>query len=133
MLLESSAFPFVRMDYGQSGPGGLDASLAAFAALLTRKQAFVLIGHGAGGQQQDHEQRRQLALWMKAHREGLRRFVLALVYIAPETKDRQGAEATAEMYEKFWGYPMLVTSSETQAKAMATALLAEHALAQADR
>lgn len=124
MLLDHTDFPIVRIDYDASGSGGLTASLAAFEALLGHRHSFVLIGRGASGQEQDHEERRQIALWMKRNREALGQYVLALVYVEPQAAHRITARAGAEMYRKFWGYPMLVTSSDDEARAMAARLLA---------
>ncbi|WP_206245649.1 hypothetical protein [Novosphingobium terrae] len=133
MHLKAHAFPIVRMDFDQDSPGGLDESLATFEALLARRQEFVLIGRGANRQEQDHEERKTLAIWMKRHRDSLRSYVLALVYVAPEADDRLAAEAGAATYEKFWGYPMLVTANDAEGLAMAGCLLAGESISVATR
>ncbi|WP_206244111.1 hypothetical protein [Novosphingobium terrae] len=112
------------MDYDQVSPGGLEESLALFEGFLARCEVFVLIGRGAHRLEQDHKERKTLALWMKRHRQALQRYVLALIYVAPEAGDRLAAEIGAASYEKFWGYPMLVTASDAEALAMAGCLLA---------
>lgn len=124
MLIEDDDFPIVRMHYDRNGPDGLSEGFAAFEAQLARAQPFVLIGRGADAQTQDHEERKQIALWMKRHREPLRQFVLALVYVEPQAANRFIARSGAETYAKFWGYPMLVTASQVDALAVATRLLA---------
>ncbi|WCM25982.1 hypothetical protein NDN01_18420 [Sphingomonas sp. QA11] len=124
MLIEDDDFPMVRLHYNRSGPGGLDEGFTAFEAQLNRARPFVLIGHGAGAQAQDHEERKRVALWMKRHREPLRQFVLALVYVEPQAANRFVARSGAETYAKFWGYPMLVTASDEDARAVAARLLA---------
>lgn len=124
MLLEDQDFPIVRLHYDRSGPNGLAEGFAAFEAQLARGKAFVLIGRGANEQAQDHEERKQVALWMKRHREPLRQHVLALVYIEPQAANRFVARSGADTYAKFWGYPMLVTASDEDALAVAARLLA---------
>lgn len=123
MLLQDDMFPIVRICYDLAHPGGLAASFAALEAQLARARPFVLIGSGANRQEQDHTERRDVALWMKRHREALRRFVLALVYVEPDATDRAAAQASAATYEKFWGYPMLVAASDDDALQLAARLL----------
>lgn len=98
-----------------------------FEQLLERTTPFVLIGPGAAVRDAsgDHEvARKDVALWMKSHREALRTFVIAMVLVEPQTANRFVARAQATIYEKFWGYPMLVTTSEREAVAVAHRLLA---------
>lgn len=123
MLLEDQHFPIVRLHYDRSGPGGLAEGLAAFEAQLARGEVFVLLGRGANEQTQDHEERKQVALWMKRHREPLRKLVLALVYVEPQAANRFVARSDADAYAKFWGYPMLVAASDEDALALAARLL----------
>lgn len=123
MLLQEDMFPIVRIHYDLAHPNGPMASLASFEAQLARAQPLVLIGSGANRQRQDQEERRDIALWMKRHRDALRRLVLALVYVEHDAADRAVALAGADTYEKFWGYPMLVTASDDEALGLATRLL----------
>lgn len=123
MLLQDDMFPIVRIRYDLAHPDGLTASLVAFEAQLARARPFVLIGSGANQREQDHAERRELALWMKRHRAALHRFVLALVYVEPDPIERVAAHAGAGPYEKFWGYRMLVAASEDAAHDLATRLL----------
>jgi hypothetical protein len=124
MLIDDDDYPMVRLHYDRSGPGGLAEGFARFEVQLDRDRPFVLIGRGADTQAQDHEERKQVALWMKRHREPLRQLVLALVYVESQTANRFVARSVAETYAKFWGYPMLVTASDEDARAVAARLLA---------
>lgn len=124
MLLEDTEFPIVWMHYNRTDPRGDEASFLVFDNLLGRKQPFVLIGIGAVD---DHEhsagERKQVTLWMKRNREALRNYVRAMVYIEPSPARRFVAKASTTVFEKFWGYPMLVAASENEALAIAGRLL----------
>ncbi|WP_404482603.1 hypothetical protein [Novosphingobium sp. BL-52-GroH] len=133
MLLEDAAFPIVRMHYNQSAPGGDDAGFALFEALLAREQPFVLLGLGADdGHTHSHEERKRLTLWMKRNREPLHKFIKAMVYIEPQPAKRFVAKASAAVFGKFWGYPMLVAASEKEALRIAERLLAGEPLSSID-
>jgi hypothetical protein len=125
MLLDDSAFPIVRMHYDKTAPEGEDAGFALFDALLARERAFVLLGEGGdGAREQSHEERKSLTLWMKRNREPLRAFVKAMVYVEPKAAKRVLVKASAGVFGKFWGYPMLVAASREEALAIAARLLA---------
>ncbi|MBR0803442.1 hypothetical protein JEY40_17350 [Bradyrhizobium japonicum] len=127
MLLNTATFPIVRLSYDQGPAETADEAFAAFEALLDRAAPFVIIGQGANADIDDHEhdpgEQRRLALWSKKHKPRLREFVKALIYVEPSRTKRLGMRAFQIVSEKFWGYPMLVAASETEALEMAQALL----------
>jgi hypothetical protein len=128
ILLEDATFPIVRMHYNRPAPHDDETSFARFEALLAREQPFVLLGLGAdGGHTQIHEERKQLTPWMKRNREPLHNFVKAMVYIEPQPAKRFVAKASAAVFGKLWGYPMLVSASEEAALRIAERLLAGEA------
>lgn len=129
MLLEDATFPIVRMHYNRTGPEGDDGGFALFEALLAQPRPFVLIGLGAPDAEHEHthEERKQLTLWMKRNREPLHRLVKAMVYVEPQRAKRFVARASASVFAKFWGYPMVVAASEEQAVTIAERLLAGEA------
>jgi hypothetical protein len=128
LLIEAEAFPIVRIRYDQEGPSGQDNNLALFEALLDREQPFVLIGNGEHLQQESHEERKRIALWMKRNRVRLNRLVRAMVYVEPNTVKRLAARPATFVFEKFWGFPMLVSESDRDATAIAESLLAASAV-----
>lgn len=134
MLLEDATFPIVRMHYNRTGPDGDDGGFALFEALLAQPQPFVLIGLGTPDAEHEHshEERKQLTLWMKRNREPLHRLVKAMVYVEPQPAKRFVAKASASVFGKFWGYPMLVAASEKEALQVAERLLAGEPAASID-
>ncbi len=61
--------------------------------------------------------------WMKAHKNELKTFVKASILIEPNTVKRAAARPFAIIYEKFWGYPLLIAASKEEALATAKTLL----------
>lgn len=125
MLIDDTQFPIVRMHYNRSDERGAEVSFQIFEDLLERAQFFVLIGLGAESEQaQSNEERKRLTLWMKRNREALHTYVRAMVYVEPSPAKRFLAKTSAPVFEKFWGYPILVSASETEAEGVAARLLA---------
>jgi len=127
MFIDVANFPIVRLVYDQGPSQTEDEGLAAFEALLDRETPFVIIGQGAPADEAQHEhdpaERKKLALFSKKHKPRLRAFVKAMIYIEPSTAKRLAMKAFQVVFEKFWGYPMLVAASEAEALAKAKALL----------
>jgi hypothetical protein len=128
VLIEAEAFPIVRIRYDRTGPAGQDNYLELFEALLDREQPFVLIGNGAQLYEESHEERKHIALWMKRNRARLNRLVRAMVYVEPNTEQRLASRPAAFVFEKFWGFPMLVSESDREAMSIAESLLAASAV-----
>lgn len=125
MLVDDAKFPIVRMHYNRADDRGDSVSFQIFEDLLARETSFVLIDLGAESEQvQSNEERKRLTLWMKRNRAALHRHVLAMVYVEPSPANRFLAKSAAPVFQKFWGYPMLVVASEAAADAVAARLLA---------
>ena len=125
MLVEGSQFPIVRMQYNLADERGDDISFQLFESFLASKRPFVLIGLGAEPDQaQSVEERKRLSLWMKRNRQALHSYVRAMVYVEPSPAKRFLAKASAAVFQKFWGYPILVSASEAEAEGLAARLLA---------
>ena len=60
---------------------------------------------------------------MKKHKVELRRLVLAMVLVEPNSAKRLGLKAFSVVFAKFWGYPLLLAPSREQAIEMARELL----------
>jgi hypothetical protein len=133
MLLDDTKFPIVRLHYNQADEQGEGSGFQRFEALLERRQPFVLIGLGAQPDQvQSVEERKQVTLWMKRNRPALHTYVRAMVYVEPSPAKRFLAKASAPVFQKFWGYPILVSASEADAEAVAERLLAGEVAADID-
>lgn len=127
MLIDATQFPLVWMKTGPSSQA-TDNPFEGFEALLARQEAFVLLneeGLAADRHEHTHEERKQLSLWMKRHKGPLRAFVKAAIYIEPNTLTRLATQSFTLIYEKFWGYPMLITASREDAMTRARELLAK--------
>jgi hypothetical protein len=131
MLIDDTQFPIVRMHYSRTDGRGDEISFQIFEALLARKQPFVLIGLGAEAEQvQSNEERKRLTLWMKRNREALHAYVRAMVYIEPSPAKRFLAKTSAPIFQKFWGYPIIVSACEAEAEGIAARLIAGEQAAQ---
>ncbi len=131
MLVDDTQFPIVRMHYNLADDRGDEVSFQIFEDLLEREQSFVLIGLGAEPERvQSIEERKRVTLWMKSNRQALHSYVRAMVYVEPSPAKRFIAKTSAHVFQKFWGYPILVAASETEAEAVAARLLAGQQVAQ---
>jgi hypothetical protein len=125
MLIDAAHFPLVWTQIATSGANPA-APFAEFEALLVRKEAFVLLneeGLDKGEHEHSPEEMKQTSLWMKRHKSELRAFVKAAIYIEPSAVKRQATRAFAVVFEKFWGYPILVAGTKDEALALAKQLL----------
>jgi len=125
MLVDDTHFPLVRMHYNRDDDRGDEVSFQLFEDLLERKRSFVLIGLGAETEHvHSNEERKRLTLWMKRNREALHTHVRAMVYVEPSPAKRFLVKTSAPVFQKFWGYPILVSASEAEAEGIAARLLA---------
>ena len=128
MLIDSTQFPLVWIQFSKS-PSTPNAPLfAEFEALLARREVFVLInGEGLDKDEKEHskEETKQTTLWMKRNKAELRAFIKAGIYIEPNAAKRLAAKAFAVVFEKFWGYPMRIVATKDEAVALAQSLLAQ--------
>lgn len=121
MLIDDTQFPLVWM---RAKTSDIPASpFASLETLLAREKCFVLLDNMAHEHEETPEERKQLALWMKRHKEALRTFIKAAIHIEPDADKRPAAQAFAPTYEKFWGYPLRVVASTDEALALARELL----------
>jgi LmbE family N-acetylglucosaminyl deacetylase len=130
MILDTSEFPLVWMhDASAPEPHDEDAAFTVLEELLRRGEPFVVLSE-AGDRSPDHEQtqeeKKRTSLWMKKHRRELK-LVKAMVAVEPSTAKRLAMKPFSIMFEKFWGYPMLMASTRDEALALAQKLLRNHA------
>ncbi|WP_223441619.1 hypothetical protein [Pseudomonas sp. BF-R-19] len=125
MRIDATQFPFVWLQKTTLGDSQ-EKSLAKFEALIARNEPFVLLSNeGLDKEQPEHspDEMKQMALWMKRHKSELKRYVKASIHIESSLTKRLAGKAFAVVYEKFWGYPMLMTATEDEALALAQKLL----------
>ena len=128
MLIDATQFPLVWIQFKKSAPNANpDASpFAEFEALLARKEVFLII-NDEGVDKEDHEHSReetkQIMLWMKRNKADLRAYIKAGVYIEPNAAKRLAGKAFAVIFEKFWGYPMMIVATREEGLNLAHTLL----------
>jgi hypothetical protein len=126
MQIDATQFPLVWMRLNAPGTDPEASPFAEFEALLASKKVFVLLndeGLDKGDHEHSPEEMKQTSLWMKRHKSELRAFIKAGIYIEPNTAKRLATKAFALVYEKFWGYPMLMVATKDEALALAQTLL----------
>ena len=127
MSVNSSDFPFVWMKLTQEPGHDHQKDFTEFEANLQRGEPFVLLTDIAPAEDHEHspEEKKRTALWMKKHKIELRKWVLAMILVEPNSAKRLGFRAFAAVFAKFWGYPLLLAASRQQAMEMARELLAK--------
>ncbi len=125
MSMNSSDFPLVWMNLTQEPGHDHQKDFEEFEANLQRGEPFVLLTDTVPAEDHEHspEDKKRTALWMKKNKVELRRLVLALILVEPNSAKRLGFKAFAVIFAKFWGYPMLLAASRDQAIEMARELL----------
>ncbi|MCM2438527.1 hypothetical protein HGO34_02190 [Agrobacterium vitis] len=125
MNVDSSDFPFVRMNNDAPSVAPVEELLRQFSDLLARNEAFLFMSEGAFDTSGDNvEDRKKVSLWMKANKGEIRRLVKGHIHVQPDTVKRVAAKAFALISEKFWGYPMFIVATPEEAQEKAAALLA---------
>ncbi|PQL03315.1 hypothetical protein CG435_07305 [Pantoea ananatis] len=126
MQIDDADFPVVWIKMNAPGKDSAAPAFSEFEALLARKIPFVLLS-GEGFTESKHEhsadEMKMTTRWMKAHKNELKAFVKASILIEPNTVKRAAARPFAIIYEKFWGYPLLMAASKEEALATAKTLL----------
>lgn len=126
MSMNSSQFPFVWITLGQSSEGDPQKDFDEFETNLKRGEPFVLLSETAPTDNHDHsaDDKKRTALWMKSHKEELRKLVLAMIMVESNAAKRLGLKAFAIVFAKFWGYPLLLAASREEAMDIARGLKA---------
>ncbi|AON55755.1 hypothetical protein ABIC71_004147 [Herbaspirillum seropedicae] len=125
MSMNSSNFPYVWMNLTQ-GPGhDHEKDFAEFEANLQRGEPFVILSDTAPNEEHEHspEEKKRTSLWMKKNKLELRRLVLAMILVEPNSTKRLGFKAFSVVFAKFWGYPLLLAASREEAEEIARKLL----------
>jgi hypothetical protein len=125
MSMNSSNFPFVWMSLSPEPGHDPEKDFVEFEANLNRGEQFVLLSDSAPAEGHEHppEEKKRTSLWMKKHKGELRKLVLAMILVEPSPAKRLGFKAFAVVFAKFWGYPLILTSSREEAMKIAKGLL----------
>ena len=128
MLIDSSQFPLVWMRINAPCSTANDSPFDEFEALLIKEQPFILLndeGLDKGDHEHTPEEMKQTTRWMKKNKSKLKAFVKVAIYIEPNIAKRIASKAFAVVYEKFWGYPMLMVASKEEALSLANNFLSQ--------
>lgn len=125
MSMNSANFPFVWIDFGGGLGHDSQQDFEEFEANLKRGEPFVLLSASAPAEDHEHpqEEKKRTSLWMKKHKAELRKLVVAMILIEPNTAKRFGFKAFSVVFAKFWGYPLMLASSREEAMDIAEKLL----------
>ncbi len=125
MSMNSSNFPYVWMNLTQEPGHDHEKDYAEFEANLQRGEPFVILSDTAPNEEHEHspEEKKRTSLWMKKNKRELRRLVLAMILVEPNSTKRLGFKAFSVVFAKFWGYPLLLAASREEAEEMARKLL----------
>jgi hypothetical protein len=128
MSMDSSNFPFVWMSLAHEPGHDSQQDFDEFEANLKRGQPFVLLSDSVPADDHEHSQaeKKQTSLWMKKHKAELRKLVLAMILIEPNVAKRVAFKAFSVVFAKFWGYPLLLSSSREEAMETAEKLLSKN-------
>lgn len=126
MQIDTSEFPIVKMDYSVPYQTDFREILASLDELFTRQTPFVLIGRGERsekGEAQSKQDRHEAGLWAKARREEISQWIMMHYYVESDPVKVLEMEEFSVIFEKFWGYPLVVVPSVEEGYQRAHALL----------
>lgn len=126
MKIDDAGFPLVWVHFLSPKNEQEPSSFKEFDALLSRKMYFVLLNDEGFNQNylgNSSDAMKESTRWMKNHKEQLKSYVKALILIEPNNTKRNLAKPFSLLYEKFWGYPLILASSMEEAYELGMELL----------
>ncbi len=126
MQIDTTEFPIVKMDYGAPYQTDFREVLSCLDTLFERKIPFVIIGAGARSEEdetQSREDRHEAGLWAKARKKQIAASIMVHYYVESDPVKVAEMEEFSVIFEKFWGYPLVVVSSMVEAYRRAYARL----------
>jgi hypothetical protein len=122
VLHDMSDFPIVRSRNDAIVPGYAQQWAREMDALLAADVPFVIVfGEGMADEQQ--EDRKVRAVWLKKNRSRLATLCRAVVAIEPDTVKCMALKAQAVIATKAFGVPMDIVPSRAEAEVRARGLL----------
>lgn len=127
MKMDASQFPVVWVRESTDDTVSVQETLAEYLSLLKLGESFVVIANEFPSQQERKqekvEDRRAATLFMKAYKTELRQLIKGHIQIVSGPEEKIEAQQFSSIFEKFWGYPMLVVDTQEQAELLAATLL----------
>lgn len=118
MQINITEFPIVKIDYNAAYLTDFQGILTTLSQLLAKNEPFVIIGEGAPSDddgEQSRADRREAGLWAKNNLEAIQRLIKIQYQVQPDEEKALEMEAFAGIFEKFWGYPLVVVNSVEEA------------------
>ena len=121
-------FPVVSVSFKEEDSVPVSETIAIYESLLSREMDFVFLSEDSQPPSQpqvkdNHEERKQVAAWVKAHRDLLAKYVKAFIQIEPNEEIRLQTQKFANNFVKFSGYPMFVVDDLEQAQKVIDSVL----------
>ena len=121
-------FPVVSVSFKEEDIVPVSETIAIYESLLSREMDFVFLSEDSQPPSQpqvkdNHEERKQVAAWVKAHRDLLAKYVKAFIQIEPNEEIRLQTQKFANNFVKFSGYPMFVVDDLEQAQKVIDSVL----------
>ncbi|GAA5098683.1 hypothetical protein [Wohlfahrtiimonas larvae] len=124
MKVDAIEFPIVRVDYVKGPNENIEDTLSDLSDLLKRQQPFVFVGEGVPQEENKNlEERKKVALWMKANHEDVQKWIKGHVHVVKEADKFEMMQEFSIIFKKFWGYPMIVVRTSEEALSEAALLL----------
>ncbi|MFT4249267.1 MAG: hypothetical protein QM581_14745 [Pseudomonas sp.] len=126
-IFDISAWPVVFARFPELDEHDrVDRVLDSLQAVLNQQQRFVIIWGMPRHDHDDepHEDEKRSVIWLKQHRQELRRLCAGYVYVTQDPELRALLEARFPVVEKFLSFPKVVTDDRTQAGEIARGMLA---------
>ncbi|KAF1048874.1 MAG: hypothetical protein GAK35_00141 [Herbaspirillum frisingense] len=114
-LHDLSGFPLLRFRGERALPGYAPQWAREMEALLNHGQAFAVLFEQPRGEE-DHEDRRLRAIWLKCNKERLMRHCRGLASVEPDAQRREALQAMSEGAARAFGVPQLVAASREEAE-----------------
>jgi len=125
-ITDKTEFPIITISYKSTDKQSVEDVLAKFDALLAKRQKFLFISEGSFDEtenEQDYESRKKIVTWVKANRQTLSKYILALIHLEQDSEQRVKMEHFSKMYITFSGYPMHIVSHQNELDRLVTQLL----------
>ncbi|CAM4126107.1 hypothetical protein [Kerstersia similis] len=116
------AFPYVVFRSEAATPGYALQWQAEMDALVACGLPFVVV-HEQIQYEEDHEDRKIRALWLKHNKEALGRVCRALISVEPDEQQRENVRAFAATAQKAFGIRQEVVATPDEARAVARSLI----------
>ena len=126
MQIDMTEFPIVKMDYSVPYNTDFREILQHLSDLLARKKPFVIIGKGERSEEdeaQSRVDRHEASIWAKDHRAAIQKWIKMHYYVETDAEKVLEMEEFSVIFEKFWGYPLIVVPSMEDAYQRAETLL----------